>query len=95
MPGVLRKSISNLTCSYSKKYEIHSNKIFSVVKIFYCFHLKVSIKYFRTLFNYNLTSNCCEFLMAFIKNVFRGCIENKWVNNRTRVLVGIVIFKAC
>ena len=36
--------------------------------------------YLGTVFNYNLISNCCQFLMAFI--------------NRTTVLVGIVMFKA-
>ena len=37
-------------------------------------------KYLRKLFNYNLISDRCRFLMTFI--------------DRTRVLVGTVIFKA-
>ena len=39
--GVLQKSISNLKYSYSKKYDINSNKIFKVVKVFHCLHLEV------------------------------------------------------
>ena len=39
-----------------------------------------NIKKSKVLSKYNLISNCCQFLTDFIK--------------RTRVLVGIVIFKA-
>ena len=57
------------------------NKIFTTVKIFHCFLLEVLLtKYLRILFNYNLITICCQFLIVFI--------------NRTRVLVGIVMFKA-
>ena len=51
-------------------------------KIIHCLHLEVFImtKYLETLFNYNLISNWCQFLMTSI--------------NRTRVLVVIVMFKA-
>ena len=41
--GCPEKSISNLKCSYSKKYKINSNKIFTVVKIFQCRDLEVFI----------------------------------------------------
>ena len=34
MQGVLQKSMTNLKFWYLKKYEINSNKIFVVVKIF-------------------------------------------------------------
>ena len=47
--NTFQKIISNLKCSYLKKYEIKSHKIFTVVKIFHCrknIHLE-------TLFNYN------------------------------------------
>ena len=75
-PGVLQKRTSSLKCPYPKKYEINSNKIFTVVFIYE--HLLA--KNLGTLFNYNLNSNCCQFLLTFI--------------NRTKALVGIVIFKA-
>ena len=40
---ILQKSISNSKCSCEKKYEINSNKIFAVVKMFHCLHLDVFI----------------------------------------------------
>ena len=43
LEGVLQNSISNLKCSYSKKHEVITNKIFTVVKIFHCLHLEVFI----------------------------------------------------
>ena len=43
LQGALQKSISNLKRSYLKKYEINSNKIFMVVRIFHCLHLEVFI----------------------------------------------------
>ena len=48
--------------------------------ILLCSFRGILTKYLGTLFNYKLIINYCEFLMAFI--------------NRTRVLVGIVMFKA-
>ena len=79
--GVLQKHISNLKWSYSKKYEINSVKILRVVKYFIVYIWKYLLtKYLETSCNFNLISNCYQFLMAFI--------------NRTRLLVGIVIFKA-
>ena len=44
------------------------------------FQMALLTKYLVTLFNYNLISNFCQFLMVFI--------------NKTSVLVGILIFKA-
>ena len=49
--------------------------------MFHCLHLEAFID--ETSWkscNYNLISNCCQFIMAII--------------NRTRVLIGIAIFKA-
>ena len=43
LPSVLQKSISKLKCFYSKNYEINSNQIFTVVKLFHCLHLEVFI----------------------------------------------------
>ena len=44
LQGVLQKSISNLNCSYSKKYETNSNKMSTVAKIFhFLLHLEVFI----------------------------------------------------
>ena len=37
------KSISNVKCSYTEKYEIYSDEIVTDVKIFYCLNLEVFI----------------------------------------------------
>ena len=75
-----RKSISNLKSSYSKKNEINWKNFHGCKNILLCSFRGILTKYLGTLFNYKLIINYCEFSMAFI--------------NRTRVLVGIVMFKA-
>ena len=69
-----------------KKYEMNWNKVFRIVKICYCLHLEVLYllnKYLGTLFNYNLISNFCQFLVVFINRT--------WVLVYSKYHEGIVI----